>query len=238
MKFRKLLSALLLSAGVLFVAGFTPADSPTEVAQKFIGALRNSDFAAVAQFCEGKMKAEAEQMGRQYNAANPEQQKQIRDGLVAFTDGIVLKNEKIEGDFAVIDIVVGGKPDKMCFKKVGGEWKMIDDDDYKKIDSPTEVEKKFGAAFKRCDFDAAAELCYGKQKDDVKQIGAQYANASPEEKQLYLKQMAGFSFSVEKEEIDGDYARLTITINGKLDFEYLKKVDGEWKVIDRSEYKK
>ena len=108
----------------------------------------------------------------------------------------------------------------------------------KKADTPTEVENKYAAAFKSGDFATAASLCHGKQKEFVEAMGKGYANASEKEKQQFKEQMAGFSFSVKKEEIDGDYAKLTVDVNGKEDFEYLKKVGGEWKVINKEDYQK
>ena len=49
---------------------------------------------------------------------------------------VEIKGETIDGDLAVVDVVVSGTPDgedgpdKVYLKKVGGEWKIISDDDY------------------------------------------------------------------------------------------------------------
>ena len=240
MKFRKLLSALLFAAGVLFVAGFTPAESPTEVAKKYLEALKKCDFRTAAELCYGSMKKDIEGGEKQYKAAAPEQRKQMREFLVSFSNGVELKEEKIEGDFAVIECVQNGESGTVYFKKVDGEWKLINYDEYKKTDTPIEVVKKFGEAVTKYDLGTAAALCYGKLKADVEEMGRQYKAASPEEQREMRKYMASFTDGValKGETIEGDYAVVEMIQDGKIDNGHLKKVNGEWKCIDKSEYRK
>ena len=57
MKLRKMLTALLLAAGVVFVAGWKQADSPSEVVKKFFAAMVKFDFATAAKLSCGEQSA-------------------------------------------------------------------------------------------------------------------------------------------------------------------------------------
>ena len=173
MKFRKLLTALLLAAGVVFVAGWKQIDSPSEVVKKFFAAGKKMDFDTIAKLSYGKRKKEArahaanmkemirglEQAARHGNedakkllkrykqggyialleagAENGDAEaKKMSDGLKSWN--MEIKGETIDGDYAVVEGIVSGGPDgegrqkKFYLKKVGGEWKMIDDDEYER----------------------------------------------------------------------------------------------------------
>ena len=158
MKFRMLLSALLLAAGVLFFAGCDKkaetkaesktdknADTPTEVVNKYAAAMRKMDFAAAARLCYGRQKEEIEDIGKQIanikaaadngneNARRLYEQR-AKPGFAKFK--IEIKSEKIEGDFAILDFVMHNpddtvKEEKGYLKKINGEWKLISEKDYK-----------------------------------------------------------------------------------------------------------
>ena len=153
MKFRMLLSALLLAAGLVFVAGCgnkteakteKKADTPTDVAKKIAAAKSKLDFAAIVTMCDGEAKKNAEEGAKELEGvkaaaakgdATAKQQLEMLGAMFAKTKCEV-KSEKIEGDYAVLDTVVTdeegkAKEDKWHFKKVGGEWKHIDKKDYK-----------------------------------------------------------------------------------------------------------
>ena len=157
MKFRMLLSALLLAAGILCVAGCgkkveakaeakdaEKLNSPTAVMKKLCAALNKMDFAAAAKLCDGKAKNDIEGMAKEVEqlkaaaAKGDEKSKkmfaQIKDGFAKMK--IEVKSEKIEGEFAILESVMTRfdgetREEKIYLKKIGGDWKLIDDKDYK-----------------------------------------------------------------------------------------------------------
>ena len=105
MKFRMLLSALLLAAGLVFVTGCgkkadpkaeakKKADTPTEVVSKFIAAVKQCDFDTAAKLCDGKLKTEMEQAGKEFKTASEADKKAAKEQMAGFKAEI--KGEKIE----------------------------------------------------------------------------------------------------------------------------------------------
>ena len=247
MKFRKLLSALLLTTGVLFVAGFTPAESPAAVARKCFNALANCDFDTAAKLCDGQLKTELSTIGDIYRTGDAGRRQEMRRNAASSYGSIKISGEKIEGDFAVIDVVQVGQANQQYLKMVNGEWKLIADSEYRKqavsrnrAASPCEVVDEYINAIRNCDFVAAADTCCGKIKNDMQQMDRQYKAATPEQQKQMRQFMLSLTYGVvlKSEKIDGDFAVVEIVQNGKPDKAYLKKIDGEWKVIHSSEYKK
>ena len=162
MKFRTLLSALLVAASLVCVTGCgkkpgsggNAADaksaSPTEAAGKFFEASKSADFAGMARFCDGEMKAFFERTAANLKeledkAANGDEKakKTVEEAKRAAEAAksalkdckIEFANEKIDGGFATVDVVVGKgdkkiKDDTVFFKKVGADWKVISRRDY------------------------------------------------------------------------------------------------------------
>ena len=156
MKFRALLSALLLAAGLVFVAegnepSAPPVDSPSEVLKKSFVALQKQDFLVMADLSYGEQRAEAlrlvEELKRLKEAAASGDEKaknelalaqqmlnDVKAGLEKVK--IEIKEEKIEGDLAEVDAAVSGTSDKKVevkkayLKKINGKWKVITLKDY------------------------------------------------------------------------------------------------------------
>ena len=153
MKFRMMLSALLLAAGLVFVTGCgkkaeakkaeAKAETPTEVAKKALDALKKQDFDTIIALSDGKAQEGVKKVAEKFkqmkeeadkgNAKAKQQLEMIQKMYAGMTYEI--KGEKIKGDFAEVEVAMtmDGKTEteKMHFKKVNGQWKAIDDDDYK-----------------------------------------------------------------------------------------------------------
>ena len=170
MKFRTLLSALLIAASLVCVTGCSkkagcPCDdagaksaSPTEAAKKFFEASKSADFAAMARLCDGELKAYYERTAAKWKELEDKAEKgdelarkKVEEAKKAVeTTGAALKdrkiefaNEKIDGAFATVDVVVekGGKKikdDTVCAKKVGAGWKVISRKEYEAATKPAE----------------------------------------------------------------------------------------------------
>ena len=155
MKFRMMLSALLLAAGLVFVIGWSEksesgggksekkVDTPTEVAKKAFDAMKKHDFDTLIAISDGKAQEEAKKAAKYFKQmkemadkgdAQAKQMLEIMQKVYAEMTYEV-KGEKIEGDFAEVEVAMtmGGetKTEKMHFKKVNGQWKGIADEDYK-----------------------------------------------------------------------------------------------------------
>ena len=142
MKFRMLLSALLLAVGMVSVA--KGADTPTEVVKKAFAATKALDYATACKYYDGEMKKNME-IGAQRFAAmkakadsgdeNMKKALEMMKAMMASYE-IEVKSEKIDGDFAELVTVVtmNGTPreNKGYLRKVNGEWKMISPADYAK----------------------------------------------------------------------------------------------------------
>ena len=151
MKFRALLSALLLVAGLVFVAAGSepaaqPTDSPSEVLKKSFAALQKQDFLAMADLSYGEQRTEClrvvEELNRLKKAAESGDEKaknelvlaqqMLNDVKVGMSKvKVEIKEEKIEGDLAEVDAAVSGTSDKKVevkkayLKKINGKWKII-----------------------------------------------------------------------------------------------------------------
>ena len=168
MKFRTLLSALLIAASLVCVTGCgkkagCPCDnsgakaaSPTEAAKKFFEASKSVDFAAMAQLCDGELKAFYERTAANLKELEDkaakgdelakrkveEAKKAVETAKAALKDRkIEFANEKIGGAFATVDVVgeKGGKKikdDTVCVKKVGADWKVISRKEYEAAVKP------------------------------------------------------------------------------------------------------
>ena len=155
MKFRALLSALLLAAGIVCVAGGAepkPADSPSEVLKKSFAALQKQDFLVLADLSYGEQRAEAlrmvEELRRLKKAADSGDEKaknelalvqqmlnDVKIGLEKVK--MEIKAEKIEGDLAEVDAAVSGTSDKKVVirksycRRINGKWRIISPAEYK-----------------------------------------------------------------------------------------------------------
>jgi len=155
MKFRALLSALLLAVGLAFVADggeSRQADSPSVVLKKFLVLMQKQDFIAMAELSYGERRTEAlqvvetiKQLKQAAESGDEKAKKELallqqvlddaKGGLEKMK--VEIKSEKIEGDLAEVDAVVSGTSDKKVvlrqsyFKRVNSGWKIISPNDYK-----------------------------------------------------------------------------------------------------------
>ena len=181
---------------------------------------------------------------------------------------IDVKVEEIDGDLAGVYVVYSGHPAGMklngpkfeCFEKVDGEWKWISYGDYTKAmlakypapkgASPSEIVRRMVDAAKALNPYAAFNLSHGKEKAEASKgflgiINAKAAAYAGNEQ--VKKKLDGFkscNVEVKGETIDGDLAVVDVVVSGSPkgkngpDKVYLKKVDGEWKIIKEEEYKR
>ena len=142
MKFRMLLSALLLAAGVSFVAGCgkkavvkeeKKATPVIDVCKKCFDAVQKCDFAAAAEFCDGELKLDMEKKARECREDKDKKElfeKNIRDVKFEF------KSEKIDKDIAAVEFVEirngSRRSDTQYLRKVDGKWKLVSRKDCKK----------------------------------------------------------------------------------------------------------
>ena len=153
MKFRMMLSALLLAVGLVFVTGCgkkadakkaeAKAETPTEVAKKALEAMNKMDFDTFVALSDGKQQEEAKKMAEEFKQIKERadkgdaQAKRQLESIQTASAGVTfeIKGEKIEGDFAEVEFTIipdgKGKIEKMYFKKVNGQWKAIANEDYK-----------------------------------------------------------------------------------------------------------
>ena len=122
--------------------------------------------------------------------------------------------------------------------------------------TPTEVTKDYLAAARAMDFDKVASLSSGQMSEDAKKGAAELAHLKESEKhgdKTAREKMAlvakiegifeNITYKVQGEKIDGDLAvvdaladlegKTTATIHV-----YLKKVDGNWKVVNKADHDK
>ena len=181
---------------------------------------------------------------------------------------IDVKAEEIDGDLAVVYGVGSGNPagskhNGPCaefFEKVDGEWKWISFEDYvrkalakyavPKGLSPSEIVSRMVDAMKTMNPYAAANLSHGKENAEaskgalgiIKLKAAAYAGN--EQAKKFLDSFKNCNVEVKGKTIDGDFAVVDVVVSGNPkgkngpDKVYLKKVDGEWKVIKEEEYKR
>ena len=142
MKFRMMLSALLLAAGVMFVAGCAKktvakkkkqATPAIEVCQKFFDSVRKCDFTAAAEFCDGEMKDDMEKKARELGKDEEKKklfEKNIRGVKLEF------KSENIDKDFAVVEFIEVRdgvrRIDTQYLRKIDGKWKLVSQRDFRK----------------------------------------------------------------------------------------------------------
>ena len=148
MKFRSLLSVAVLAAGLVFLTACMCSNvgAPTEATNKAFAAMVKCDFDTFAKFCHGEMAQEAKDMSTrlaQMAAAAKKgdaKAKAEHDGIVSGYKSmkVSFKNEKIEGDFAVIDVFIRvdgekgpvEKREKAYVQKIGRNWMLITANDY------------------------------------------------------------------------------------------------------------
>ena len=193
MKFRMILNLLLCSAGLALAAGEKQGESPSEVQMKAVEATRNLDYGALANLSCGVQKDKFQKFALVYvlvkKSADDGDEKARRklDKVGAHLKNwqVEITGEKIDGDFATVYYVCSGTPydrgdyGMARFKKVGGEWKFMDDSECLKErafavgvgktggDTPSQVVAKLGEAIRTCDFDAMIGLYYGTEKIKV-----------------------------------------------------------------------
>ena len=151
MKFRMMLSALLLAAGVLFIAGCAKKaavqekkkDTPLiDLCKKCFDATGKCDFAAAAEFCDGELKADLEKMARE-SAEDAEKKKLFEKNFrgVKFE----FKSEKIDKDFAAVEFVEVRdgvrRNDTQYLRKVDGKWKLVSPGDFRKAKTSAKDKK-------------------------------------------------------------------------------------------------
>ena len=158
MKFRMLLSALLLAAGLVCVTGCgkkaaakagdkaaAKSETPTAVVNKANELMKQLNFAEVVPLCDGQMKTDMERAAKQFAELKAKADKgdATAKQIIAMQKEAFekrkfeVKSEKIDGDFAelITNVTDGdGKTQEVKghLKKVNGEWKLISDSDYKK----------------------------------------------------------------------------------------------------------
>ena len=160
MKSRSLLSALAVAFGLVFVTAFSAAaaDSPTEVAGKAFAAMHMCDFEKVAKLSSGEMVEDAKRMTeviRMMKTAAQNGDQKVQAELNEIVSGfermsVTFGNEKIEGDFAVVDVTIkvagekGGvvKNEKAYLRKIDGSWKLISAKEYFKANPDKEKHAK------------------------------------------------------------------------------------------------
>ena len=248
MKFRTLCFMVLLAAGIVFVAGCgkeasAPADkkesaakanTPIEVARSFYEALKKEDTASAISLSDGELKEiikKAAEYSAQIKKAAADGDETAKEKLAerdkAFRETqAVFKGEKIDGDLATVDVVMirNGKSevDKVFFKKVNGEWKVISENDYRIANGdprPIDVTKKFVKACDDSDEIAARELVSGK---DMRAKAQKDALEGRKQKAI---RNAKFSDPIIK-----DDKAIVLRTYETYDFVNLEKVDGKWKV--------
>ena len=109
-------------------------------------AAKALNFYAAANLFHGKKKAKVMKAALGFISAKSaayggnEKAKKKLDELKAGVESLNVKvtGETNDGDYAVVDIVVSGSPDgkngpeKTYLKKVDGEWKIMDAEEYKR----------------------------------------------------------------------------------------------------------
>lgn len=142
MKIRMMLSALLPALGLAFAAGCFCCETPDDVAHKAIDAFKRGDYAAIIDMSSGKAQEEmkknaAEIVEIKAKAARGDQK--ARKIMALFDNmSFILKDAKVEGDYATVDVTMivdkDRRDDKMYLKKIDGKWKLVDKADYKPAD--------------------------------------------------------------------------------------------------------
>jgi hypothetical protein len=117
---------------------------------------------------------------------------------------------------------------------------------------PSEVARRQIEAVKEMDFEKVAALSEGRLKEEAKKGVAELAelkhaemDGSPKARDKAAKMakmreiFENIVYEIKGEKIEGDFAvvEVSITVNGKTSADqiHLKKVGGDWKVIDKSE---
>ena len=123
--------------------------SPSEIVRKWaeaIEAMKTLNFYAAANLSQGKDKEKTLKLAldiikmKAGAYAGDEKAKKALDELKDKYKklNVEVKGETVDGDYAVVDVVISGSPDgkngpdKFYFKKVDGEWKKIKEEEYKR----------------------------------------------------------------------------------------------------------
>ena len=123
MKIYKLF-ALALCAFVLAACNAASTGSPTETLKKFVDASQKKDVAAMKQtLSKGTMEL-IEKSAQQQKTTVDELLK--KDSPTQMTETPEIRNEKIEGDTATVEVknTVTGNFDTLPFVKEDGQWKL------------------------------------------------------------------------------------------------------------------
>ena len=282
MKFRNTLSVLLLAAAAVFAAGRQEAqgaDSPTAVLEKALSAIKCLDYETLTGLSSGELKEKYRQIAENFVQLRKSISNGDKDAKARYDEAVAsLKNWRIEpksenicGDLAEVYYVSSGNPQAEnngpnvdFFRRVDGEWKWINYDDYIKArkaqyaprqgDTPSAIAIKYTLAIRDLNFYAAADLSFGEAKStsdkaaaNVMQAKVAAGNGDPESRKWLNElgaEMRKCKFELKGEKIDGDLATVEIlmidTANGKKESEIqrLKLVGGEWKCIDAKDYQK
>ena len=144
MKFRSLLSVAVLAAGLVSVTAFKPfAPSPSQVTTRALkAAIQKCDLEKFAELSSGKTADEfrgtASEL-KQLRALAEKGDQNAKKMLEEIEAGLKsvkfeIKDEKIEGEFAVVTVVftVNGKKSaaKSYLRKIDGAWKIVSDHEY------------------------------------------------------------------------------------------------------------
>ena len=239
---RLLLTLSLLAASLAFAAGGDPVDSPSAVLKKFIEATKNLDCDTMVELSHGAQKkgfrkivAKNELLKAAAEDGNLEARRMLDDIKAKMKDWrIDVKAEEIDGDLAVVYVVISGNPAGKSsdgpsgefFRKVDGKWKYINGVDYlndciarhpaPRGASPSEIVEKYIAAFNSLDPLAAAELCHGEERADIidtarailqTKAGAYGGDEECRRKlETKLEKLKKWRAKVVDEKIDGDLA--------------------------------
>ena len=273
---RLLLTLSLLAASLVSAAGGEPTDSPSAVLKKFIEATKDLDCDTMVGLSHGlqrkgflKIVAKNELLKTAAEDGNLEARRMLDDIRSKMKDWrIDVKAEEIDGDLAVVYVVISGNPAGKSsdgpsgefLKRVDGKWKYINGVDYlndciarhpaPRGASPSEIVAKYIAAFNSLDLLAAADLCRGEERTDIVDVARTIlqmkagAYGGEEGCRRKLEKLKKFRAKIMGEKIDGDLAVVDVFLYdppwGKSgpDRKYLKKIGGEWKVVSKTDYEK
>lgn len=142
MKIRKLLSACLLAAGLLFTVVSNGAEkqpeTPSAAAKQFIAAMLKLDMKACVELSHGRMKNDAAEMGKTLTPLREAAAKGDEDSVLllktmldeAARTKYEIKGEKISGNTAEVEFVSTSagktKTEKVLLEKIDGKWKVTD----------------------------------------------------------------------------------------------------------------
>ena len=250
---------LLLVAGPVYAAGTEgKADSPTEVCRKMIEAIKRAAFDTAAKFVGEECRAEEEKSWAAFRRAGEAEKRRTLETLKKVK--IECVREVIDGDQAAVLTIItrdGGKREEhwFGFKRIGGEWKALGYSEGLVVTTrlllkgapPDAVVREY---IRQPFIPVSVMLCGGEKKRDLEAAHAENGDwpafNAKEIRELAESSAGGLDLrerteeTVELESIDGDLA--TVKVRRLMSGEYrtgrmyLRKFDGEWKIVWKDEY--